>query len=65
MGSCVRSATSLLFVAALLSIPLSTPLLGQQQDTLGFYRFPAIHGDTIVFAADGVLWEVSAAAIPE
>ena len=43
-----------LVVLALLAL---APAL-RAEETLGYYRYPAIHGDTLVFAAEGDLWRV-------
>jgi len=34
------------------------PGILKSQQTRGYYRFPTIHGDTIVFSAEGDLWRV-------
>ena len=31
---------------------------GQGQTNRGYYRFPAIHGNTVVFTAEGDLWQI-------
>lgn len=28
-------------------------------DSLGYYRYPAVHGNTLVFTAEGDLWKVA------
>jgi tricorn protease len=43
-----------LVIAATLSSPSLSPAATQE----GYFRFPALHGDTLVFTAEGDLWSV-------
>jgi tricorn protease len=53
-----RSAILVAAVALLCILPLKAGNEGNAHP--GYYRHPAIHGDTVIFTAEGDLWSVSA-----
>jgi tricorn protease len=57
-GSIFRQTFLTLAAALLLIAPLGAGDKGSARP--GYYRYPAIHGDTITFTAEGDLWSVGA-----
>ena len=57
-GAAHQQAATLLLEAPLLSAAASqaSGVGGQSAGVAGYYRFPEIHDDTIVFVAEGDLW---------
>ena len=49
---------SLGFLLASLAASALTSGAAEDQAPQGYYRFPTIHGDTVVFTAEGDLWRV-------
>ena len=56
-----RRATLLVALVSLPLVALVSLPLAAQPGVRGFYQHPAIHGETIVFAAEGDLWTVPVA----
>lgn len=50
--------TRTLAAATLLSVVSTAGAVDAPQGRNGFYRYPAVHGDTVVFTSEGDLWSV-------
>jgi len=55
----MRTLRSLPALVGLCAVALVSPPLLRAQGAQGFYRYPALYGDTVVFAAEGDLWKVA------
>jgi tricorn protease len=47
-------------VLVVVAVLLFSSTAWSQQGRQGYYRYPTLHGDTLVFAAEGDLWKVTA-----
>ncbi len=60
MSSTNRNRVAIRWMLGCLAVTSGLPqLFADEQGNRGYYRFPAVHDDTIVFVAEGDLWTVS------
>ncbi|UCD64978.1 MAG: PD40 domain-containing protein [Candidatus Zixiibacteriota bacterium] len=53
------SATFMLLAVGFAICAAEARGIGEEQSKVGYYRYPAIHGEIIVFVAEGDLWKVA------